>query len=197
VVHLAAGISKTKAKEMDTDTAIKARRSIRRFKNKKVDREIMKDIVSLSRWAPSWANYQISRYTLVDDDATIERIAANGLQGFAYNIKTLKSATGVAVLSVVKGKSGKLKSEKKELVTSKTRIWEMFDAGIACQTFCLAAYAKGVGTCIFGVIDNAAISKIVGLPEEETVAALIVYGYPDEEPNPTSRKPTEELMRFA
>jgi nitroreductase len=55
---------------------------------------------------------------------------------------------------------------------------------------------KGVGTCIFGVIDDAAIAEIIGLPENETVAALIVYGYPDEHPVPTPRKPVEEILRF-
>jgi nitroreductase len=47
-----------------------------------------------------------------------------------------------------------------------------------------------------GVINDEAISGIVGLPEEETVAALIVYGYPDEKPAATPRKPVEEIARF-
>lgn len=37
---------------------------------------------------------------------------------------------------------------------------------------------------------------MIKLPEEETVAALIVYGYPDGEPAPSKRKDTEEKMRF-
>ena len=37
---------------------IKERRSIRKFKNEKVDREIMKEIISISRWAPSWKAYR-------------------------------------------------------------------------------------------------------------------------------------------
>jgi hypothetical protein len=49
-----------------------------------------------------------------------------------------------------------------------------------------------------GVIDEKSISKIVNLPEEETVAALIVYGYEDgEHAAPTQRKNVEEIMRFA
>ena len=182
---------------MNAIEMIKERRSVRSFKNKKVDRETMRDIIDISRWAPSWANYQIARYTLVDDDATIQKLANDGVKGFVYNINTLKNAQGVAVLSFVKGKSGKLDLEKEEYATSKANIWEVFDAGISCQTFCLTAHAKGVGTCIFGVIDDASISKIAGLPEEETVAALIVYGY--EEGNhvsPTPRKDLDDILRF-
>jgi len=180
---------------MDGIIMIEERRSVRKFKNEKVDRNTMKEIVSISRWAPSWANYQIARYTLVDDEATIKKLATDGVKGFVYNINTLKNAKGVAVLSFVKGKSGKL-DKYGDYEASNAHIWEAFDTGIACQTFCLAAHAKGVGTCIMGVIDEVSISEIVGLPEEETVAALIVYGYEDGHPPPTSRKDVEDIMRF-
>lgn len=181
---------------MDAIEMIKGRRSVRKFKDEKVDRNLMKEIVDISRWAPSWVNYQIARYTLVDDEEIIKELANEGVNGFVYNIDTLKNAKGVAVLSFVKGKSGKLDLEKDDYATSKTNVWEVFDAGIACQTFCLAAHAKGVGTCIMGVIDEKSISKIVNLPKEETVAALIVYGYEDGHPSPTPRKDVEEIMRF-
>ena len=113
---------------------IKERRSVRKFKNEKVDRNTMKEIVSISRWAPSWANYQIARYTLVDDEVTIKKLATDGVKGFVYNINTLKNAKGVAVLSFVKGKSGKL-DKYGDFEASNAHIWEAFDAGIACQTF--------------------------------------------------------------
>ncbi|MFA7165779.1 MAG: nitroreductase family protein [Desulfoplanes sp.] len=181
---------------MDAIAMIKERRSVRKYKNKKVDRETMKEIIDIARWAPSWANFQIARYTLIDDDATIAKLATDGVKGFVYNVNTLKNAQGVAVLSFVKGKSGKLDPAKDEYATSKSNVWEVFDAGLACQTFCLAAHAKGVGTCIFGVIDDDSISQIANLPPEETVAALIVYGYGDEQPPATPRKTVEEIARF-
>ncbi|MCU4154491.1 nitroreductase family protein [Carboxylicivirga sp. A043] len=182
---------------MDAIELIKDRRSVRKYKNEKVDRETMKEIVELSKWAPSWANYQIARYTLVDDDAVIKRLADEGVYGFSYNIKTLHKAQGVAVLSFVKGKSGKLDTPKGSYEPSANNVWEIFDAGIACQTFCLAAHAKGVGTCIFGVIDDKKIGEIVNLPAEESVAALIVYGYEDgKHAQPTPRKEVDDILRF-
>ncbi|MDO5518623.1 MAG: nitroreductase family protein [Clostridium sp.] len=180
---------------MDAITMIKERRSVRKFKNEKVDRETMKEIVDIARWAPSWVNYQIARYTLVDNEEIIQKLANDGVKGFVYNMDTLKNAKGVAVLSFVKGKSGTL--DKYGIETPEKNTWEVFDAGIACQTFCLAAHAKGIGTCIMGVINEESIAKIVNLPEEETVAALIVYGYPDGEAAPSKRKDVEEIMRFA
>ncbi len=180
---------------MNAVKMIKERRSVRKFKNEKVDRDTMREIIDISRWAPSWGNFQVARYTLVDDEELIKQLSTKGVNGFVYNINTLKEAKGVAVLSFVKGKSGKLEGD--DYATSKANVWEVFDAGIACQTFCLAAHEKGVGTTIMGVIDDKSISEIAGLPEDETVAALIVYGYPDETPAAAPRKAVEEIMRFA
>ncbi len=180
---------------MDAITALKERRSVRKYKNETVDRALMTEIIELSRWAPSWANLQIARYTLVDDKETIKKIAEQGVKGFAYNMATLENAPGVAVLSFVKGKSGKLGDKVSDADYDQT--WEAFDAGIACQTFCLAAHAKGVGTCIFGVIDKGNLSTMLDIPQQETIGAVIVYGYEEgEHAKPTSRKPTDEILRF-
>ena len=60
---------------MDAIKAIKERRSIRKFKEEKVDRETMKEIVEIARWAPSWKNFQIARYTLLENKEKIAKIA--------------------------------------------------------------------------------------------------------------------------
>lgn len=184
---------------MDAIEMITERRSVRVFKPQKVDRITLNEIIELSRWAPSWANYQIARYTLVDDATILKRLADEGVNGFVYNARSLQNAPGVAVLSYVKGKSGKLEKGgyNNEYATDRKDVWELFDAGIACQTFCLAAHAKGVGTCIFGVINDEAIARIVNLPADESVAALIIFGY-EEGPHakPTPRKPVADIVRF-
>lgn len=179
---------------MDAVTMIKERRSVRKFKDQVVDRDTLKEIIEVTRFSPSWGNFQVARYTMVDNAETIARLGTEGVNGFIYNVSTLKDAKGVAVISFVKGKSGKLEGDA--YATSKANTWEIFDAGLACQTFCLAAHEKGLGTTIMGVIDDKSISEIVGLPEEETVAALVVYGYPDEKPLVTPRKEVKELIRF-
>lgn len=182
---------------MQARQMIQERRSVRKYKDEKVSRDLIREIVDLSRWAPSWANFQIARYTIVDDADMIRAIYERGVNGFVYNMNTLKNAQGVMVLSYVKGKSGSIGDDKPASSKASTQ-WEMFDAGIACQTFCLAAHSLGVGTCIFGIIDDAAISQIVGLPEDETVASIITYGFEDgEHAKPTSRMAVEEIMRVA
>lgn len=180
---------------MEAIQMLKERRSVRRYKQEKVDRELMKEIIDISRFAPSWCNYQIARYTVIDDIEVIKRISEEGANDFIYNINTLKNTKGVVVLSFVQGKSGKIKGVDTSTLLE-ANVWEAFDAGIACQTFCLAAYAKGIGTCIMGVFNEKKIAEIINLPENETVAALITYGYIDEEPKTAPRKDVNDIMRF-
>ena len=180
---------------MEAIEMITGRRSIRKYKDQVVDRALMEEIIEITRYAPSWTNSQTPRFTLVDNSEIIAQFAAEGVKGFTYNIDTLKNAKGVAVLSFVEGKSGR--TEKYGITTSDNPgRWESFDAGIACQTFCLTAHAKGVGTCIFGVIDEDVVAKAIELPEGETVAALIVYGYADEEPKVPRRKEVADILRW-
>jgi len=179
---------------MEAIEMITGRRSIRKYKDEQVDHALMTEIIDVVRFAPSWTNSQTPRWTLVEDKEIITKFATDAVKGFNYNMQTLENANGVAVLSFVQGKSGR--TEKYGIESGNTEKWEAFDAGIACQTFCLTAHAKGVGTCIFGVVDEVKIAELIDLPEEETVASLIVYGYADEEPQPPRRKEVEELLRF-
>ena len=72
----------------------------------------------------------------------------------------------------------------------------MFDAGIATQTFCLAAYEYGVGSVIMGIFDAEKVAELLNIPENEVVVALVSIGYPDEEPAAPKRKSVEELLTF-
>jgi len=180
---------------MEAIEMIKDRRSIRKYKDEVVDRGLMEEIIEVTRYAPSWTNSQTPRFTLVDNPKIISQFASDGVKGFVYNVDTLKYAKGVAVLSFVEGKSGR--ADKYNIETSENPgRWEFFDAGIACQTFCLTAHAKGVGTCIFGIIDEVKIAELINLPEGETVAALIVYGYPDQEAKAPRRKEVADILRW-
>ena len=72
----------------------------------------------------------------------------------------------------------------------------MFDAGVASQTFCLAAYEKGLGTVIMGIFDEDKIVDLLHIPEDRELIALIPVGFPDEAPTAPKRKPVEDLLSF-
>ena len=92
---------------MDLVTGIKERRSVRRFADMSVPRELIKEVVDTARYAPSWKNTQIARYIVVDDKEKIAAMANEKCTyGFEYNIKTIAKAPAVVVLTFVEGRSG-------------------------------------------------------------------------------------------
>lgn len=180
---------------MDAIKMIKERRSVRKFSDQRVDRELIKELVSTSTFAPTWANTQTARYNIVDDKETQAKLA-ECMNGFAFNQKTATRAAGVVVISAVKGLSGY--SPTGEIDTKKGDTWKFFDAGISAQTFCLAAYEKGLGTVILGIFDEDKAAEIINLPENEVVECLIPYGYPESDeikPAP-KRLGVDEVIRF-
>ena len=56
---------------METIERIKTRRTIRKFKDEKVPREVVEQIVSAAAYAPSWKNSQTTRYVVIEDKELI------------------------------------------------------------------------------------------------------------------------------
>lgn len=179
---------------MQTIDTIKTRRSIRSFKQDKIPRELLCEIIEAASFAPSWKNTQTARYIVIEDRALIEKIADECVLGFEYNTKTMKKAPALVVITTVRGRSGYERDGS--FSTSKGSHWESFDAGIAAQTFCLAAHEKGLGTVIMGIFDEDKVAEAADIPEGQSVSALIPIGYPDISPTAPARKSVEELVSF-
>lgn len=179
---------------MEALECIKTRRSIRKFKPEAVSHETIGAIVSAASMAPSWKNTQIPRYNVVEDKAVLQDIAENGTLGFAHNTEIINGVPQLVVVSMIEKRCGYEKDGS--YTTSKEDRWEMFDAGLASQTFCLAAHDMGVGTVILGIFDEKKVAESIHLPEGEKVAALIAMGYPDQECQAPKRKTVEELLRY-
>jgi nitroreductase len=59
--------------------------------------------------------------------------------------------------------------------------YQMLDIGLIAQTICLAAYDKGLGTCLLAAAArySAEIRKIAAIPEDKKVVVGIALGYPE------------------
>lgn len=177
---------------MDALNCIKHRRSIRKYQDRPVDEITIKKIISVAAFAPSWKNSQTTRYIAVTDNDLKEKIAKEGMMGFEYNIKTALNAPVIIVVTTVNCRSGYERDGS--FTTSKGTHWQSFDAGIATQTLCLAAFEEGLGTVIMGIFDEKRVSELLNVPEGQSVSALVALGYADEEPEATKRKAVEDLL---
>lgn len=178
---------------MEALECIKTRRSIRKFTEEPVTEEQIREIVAAAAYAPSWKNTQIARYAVLRDREKLDRFAEEGFMGFTHNTNILKGAPALVALCMVTGRSGFEKDGSYS--TALEGHWQSFDAGIAAQTFCLAAHALGLGTVIMGIYDPEKAAEVMGVPAGQTVAALIALGHPIEAPAAPARKSVEELLR--
>ena len=177
---------------MTAKECIKGRRSIRAFSQEPVSHELIAEVVETASYAPSWKHTQIVRYIAVEGELK-DKIAAC-TSAYARNGEIIAAAPMVMVMTIIKGRSGFERDGS--FSTHRGEGWQMFDAGIASEAFCLAAHEKGLGTVIMGIFDDDKVAELLELPEGRDVIALIPVGYPAETPTAPRRKPVEEMVTF-
>ena len=185
---------KERNNRMNAIDCIKTRRSIRKFQDKAVDPALIEQIVEAASYAPTWKNTQTARYYAITDPELKSKIANECLMGYEHNASIINGAPVLIVMGTIHGRAGYEKDGS--FTTSKEDRWEVFDAGVCCQTFCLAAHDAGLGTVIMGVYDEKDVADAVGLPEGQIASCLIALGYPDQDPSAPKRKEVSELLTF-
>ena len=179
---------------MNAVECITGRRSIRSFTDRKVSHETIEQIVSTASFAPSWKNTQITRYIAVEDADLKGKIAESTAGVFAGNGRIISEAPVLVAVTVVYGRSGFERDGSYS--TDRKDGWQMFDAGIASEAFCLAAYEQGLGTVIMGIFDRPALTGLLQIPEDRELVALIALGYPAETPDAPKRKGVADLLTY-
>lgn len=177
---------------MNAKECIMGRRSIRSFTEAPVSHELISEIVETASYAPSWKHTQIVRYIAVEGD--LKNQVAKCTSAYPHNGEIIASAPMVIAVTIIKGRSGYERDGS--FSTHRGEGWQMYDAGVASEAFCLAAYEKGLGTVIMGIFDDDEVAELLNVPAERDVIALIPIGYPAEDPTAPRRKPVEELLTF-
>lgn len=177
---------------MTANECITGRRSIRKFTGQPVPHDLISKIVETAAFAPSWKNTQITRYIAVEGEAKTALAKCTSL--YPGNGVIMDQAPMVIAVTAITGRSGFERDGS--FSTPKGTGWQMYDAGVASEAFCLAAHEQGLGTVIMGLFDEAEAAKVLNLPEGRELVALIPIGFPAEAPATPKRKPVEELLSF-
>ena len=178
---------------MTAKECIKGRRSIRKFKDTKISHDLLEDIIETASYAPSWKHTQIVRYVAVEG-ALKDRIGRECTSMFPNNGVIIQNAPMLIAVTVLKNRCGYERDGS--FTTPRGDTWQMYDAGVASEAFCLAAYEAGVGSVIVGIFDGDAVSSLLEIPQDRELVALIPIGYPDEDPVAPRRKPVAELVSY-
>jgi nitroreductase len=151
-----------------------ARRSVRQFSDRPVEKERVEACLEAARLAPSADNMQPWRFIVFDNPEKKTALAAAAFTGL-YAVSKRFAAAPVLVALVIKEN---LLVNKAAGAVQGTQ-WQLVDAGISGEHFVLAAAEQGLGTCWIGWYDGRAVLRHLGLRGRGFRAVcLIALGYP-------------------
>ena len=179
---------------MDETTFLKlaaARRSIRAFQDRPVEREKLDLCLEAARLAPSACNAQPWKFVVVDEPALKSRLAEAVFSG-AYSMN--RHAAAAPVLVAVVSQRGSAWAWVGNQVQG--TVFRLVDIGIACEHFVLQAAELGLGTCWLGWFDAKAAARLLGVPRGHRVEMLLSVGYPAEDPGPRPRNSRAQMSSF-
>jgi len=172
---------------MDTLDAIKSRRSIRKFKDQEVSKEILDKILDAGRWAPSGMNTQPWVFIIVED--------SDKKKALRQIYDKIREGWGV-----YKQDSSFLEKTTIVLACMETeKLTPTISVSLAVENMMVAAKALGIDSLIMTthMVSDETKAEVLNLfnpPENIKPHSLLAFGYGDEKPPPKERKPDKETF---
>ena len=201
---------------------MQSRRSVRRFRREKPTRPQIEELIEMAVTAPSASNKQPWRFFVTDDRFTIDRmaqavctaverlgehveeIATDAFREYADHFVRFSEAPVVIVAAFREMTllshlvdSGIGENDLRRINVME-RHSSLISTSMAVQNLLLYAHDTGLGaSCMTGPMVAAdEIKAILHIPDSWHIAAVIPVGFPDEKPEPTSRKPVRSVLRW-
>lgn len=193
---------------------IRKRRSIRRFRNESVERELLDRLIEAACYAPSAGNRQDWEFTVITSADTIRDVAnavrrrwnaivaanrdmglIDEVEGYAKGFANFEQAP---VIVLVSAKHPDGFQERLLGDDARATAGGEASAAMAAQNLMLMAHALGLGSCCMtgALAARDEIARITGLDRRQEIVCLVAVGYPDETPAAPARKPITETGRF-
>ncbi len=164
---------------MDVFEAVTQRKSIRKYKDKEIEKEKLIKVLESARIAPSASNRQEWKFIVVKDENTRSRlVSAAHYQKFV----------GQAPVTIVA-----CSTESERIMPCGQHAYTV-DLSIAVSFMMLEATELGLGTCWLGAFDEEAVKEILGIPSDIRVPAMFTLGYADENPVARPRKALKDIV---
>ena len=192
--------------------AIYDRRSIRKYKDKPVDKQLITDIIDAGRVAPSAKNRQPWKYIVfsgqskeelldkmeagINREVNVSPSLPESSAGIPDARNTLKIMREAPVIILVLNTNGKSPFEPVSADDRITEICDTLSIGASIQNILLKATELGLGTLWIANTCFAYRELTKYLDTDNQLVGAIAVGYPDESPNPRPRKSLDEIIEF-
>lgn len=172
------------------DELFLTRRSVRAYEaGRTITEAQVRELLTATQQAPSWANQQPSKYYVAISQEKREAV----LEMIGGNKAKVINAPVLIVSTFEKGKSGFFRGTPSNEVGDG---WGAYDNGLSNAYMILKARDMGFDTLIMGMRDSEAIRGVFNIPEDEAVMAVISLGYRAEDPSSPVHRPLDEIAKF-
>ncbi len=187
--------------------SLRERRSIRRYLDRPVSEELIREVLDEARWSPSWANTQGWMVYVVTGQALTKLKAECRTKAAAKEERSFEIARPYAewppemaqrtqrVMAARAAAAPDLSPATVAeffgapcllLLTVDARLrpeYACFDSGVLTQSICLAAHDRGLGTCIMAMAVGYpdALHRLIPAAANQRFVVGIALGYPDAE----------------
>lgn len=166
---------------MEVREAIEKRRSVRAYEDKPIPEEKLRRVLEAARLAPSASNQQPWKFVVVQDVESRKKLArAAGNESFVGEAPVVIAAVALRTDHIMR---------------CGVHSYPV-DLAIAVDHMTLAAVEEGLGSCWIGAFSQEEVKRILNIPKQYMVVALLPMGYPAEAGGLKSRKPLETIVSY-
>lgn len=198
---------------MELLEAMKARRSIRKFKADPIPEALVTQLIQAAQLAPSGSNIQPTRFIVIKSDAVRAQLSEatplpfvsqaplvlaccidlESLGGMSTRARELKEA-GAFVDTPLDKMDLESYAKRKPMNPTVAEAYLRLNAAIALDHLTLRAVDLGLGTCWVMMFNQEKVKEILGLDENYNVVALLPIGYPDQNPKARPRIELSQII---
>lgn len=174
---------------------ILARRSVRKYKPKKVENSTIGNLLEAAVRAPTAIHQEPWAFVIIQDLSLLKTLSVHAKPVFLAEVQQYRSTQNDHRLDMFESPDFNIFYDANTLIVICGKTASPFfsaDCWLAAENLMLAACAMDLGSCVIGsalpAFNVPSVRAKLRIPENYSVVAPIIIGYPDEEITPTLRK---------
>ena len=186
---------------MTFDELLKQRRSIRQYQDKPVAIEVIRQIIDESTLAPNAGNEQPWKFIIVNNKEILKKISDESKKNILNRIAINPNDYAKKYQKMLEKKSFNVfyNAPCLVLILGDSSLKNLFvDSALAASYFMLAAVPRGLGTCWVNLgaeIHDQELRNELGIPDNCSIVAPIILGYPEKIP-PAPERNTPDILKI-
>jgi len=180
---------------------IKSRRSIRKYLDKPIPKEIIDKLIKAAKWAPSGMNEQPWGFIVVQDRALIKELSDRSIPYINKIVEEDPKFAGYKKRMAVKDFSIFYNAPCVIIILGRKDAFSyQNDCAMAGQNLMLTAASVNIGSCWVGMMNvldkDGWFRKKFQIPENYAIVAPIALGYFENKDIPVIERRTPEILKI-